>query len=215
MKIVQPCYEIVEPEVSLNQYRILRLLEAFGRVCYDSAGDGSLKTQSEFVRKIIDRGHLSVIEHLSVTVIASIDRGVSHEWVRHRIASYSQRSTRYCNEGKNGISFIKPVWMDSAPDDEIAEFQKDLEFCESLYNKWLVRWADPVTGKQFPERARYFLPNGLRTVLVATHNLREWRHIFELRDSKAAHPSMREIMHMIHEDFSRRAPIIFPSKESE
>lgn len=209
MEIVTPSYVIVEPDISLNQERILRLLEVFGKVCYQSKAGETPESGARFVRSIIDKGHESVVEHLSVTVIVQVDRGVSHEWVRHRIAAYSQESTRYCNYGKQGVRFIMPPWMANASIEERAEFALDLVNQEQLYLKWLHKWRNPETGKESPEKARYWLPQGVKTQLVATHNFREWRYIFRLRDAPKAHPQMREIMAWIHADFAARAPIIF------
>ncbi len=205
MELLKPSYEIIEPEISLDQNRILRLLERFGKVCYQSKPGETPESGAKFIRGIIDRGHESVIEHLSVTVIVSVDRGVSHEWVRHRIAAYSQESTRYCNYGKKGVRFIIPPWLS---EDDYSEFVRDAEVLEGLYLKWLKKWV--VDGKEQPQRARWFLPQGTRTQLVATHNLREWRHIFGLRDDPVhAHPQMVQIMHPLHVDFATRAPVIF------
>lgn len=209
MELVKPSYEIIEPEISLNQDRILRLLERFGKVCYQSKPGETAESGAKFIRSIIDRGHESVIEHLSVTVIVTVDRGVSHEWVRHRIAAYSQESTRYVNYGKRGCKFILPPWMENCSDAEFAEFATDAQLLEELYNKWLKRWADPATGKESPQKARWWLPQGTKTQLVATHNLREWRHIFFCRDDWRAHPQMVEIMHPIHVDFATLVPVVF------
>jgi thymidylate synthase (FAD) len=209
MELVKPGYEIMEPELMLDQTRILRLLERYGKVCYQSKPGETAESGAKFIRNIIDRGHESVIEHLGVTVIITCDRGVSHEWVRHRIASYSQESTRYCNYGKKGVRFIIPPWMIDAPEDEMQEFIHDAEIEEALYLKWLKIWADKGTGKERPEKARWWLPQGTKTQLVATHNLREWRHIFRLRDSEKAHPQMVEVMHPLHIEFAERVPVVF------
>jgi thymidylate synthase ThyX len=99
--------------------------------------------------------------------------------------------------------------MIDAPTDEMAEFVHDLCIEEELYLKWLKKWANKETGKESPEKARYWLPQGVKTQLVATHNLREWRHIFSLRDSPKAHPQMRELMAPLHADFASRVPTVF------
>ena len=208
MELVTPLYEIIEPEISLDQDRILKLLERFGRVCYQSKLGETSESGAKFIRGIIDRGHESVIEHLGVTVIITCDRGVSHEWVRHRIAAYSQESTRYCNYGKKGVRFIMPPWMLNATPGDMTDFIHDAEIEEKLYLKYLKKWADP-DGKERPEKARWWLPQGTKTQLVATHNFREWRHIFRLRDNEKAHPQMREVMHPLHLEFIDRVPVLF------
>jgi thymidylate synthase (FAD) len=206
MELIKPSFEIIEPDISLDQTRILTLLERYGKICYQSKPGETADSGARFIRGIIDRGHESVIEHLGATVIVTCDRGVSHEWVRHRIASYSQESTRYCNYGKKGVKFIIPPWV---TEEDMDEFILDAELEEMLYLKWLDKWADKDTGKQRPEKARFWLPQATVTRLVATHNFREWRHIFRLRDNEKAHPQMVEIMHPIHMEFARLVPVIF------
>jgi thymidylate synthase (FAD) len=102
-----------------------------------------------------------------------------------------------------------PPWID---ENDMPEFVADAEIVEKLYLKYLDKWAlnaGTPLAKQSPERARWWLPQGTRTQLVATHNLREWRWIFKLRDSVKAHPQMQEIMSPLHKDFATRVPVIF------
>jgi len=136
-----------------------------------------------------------VIEHAGVTVKFYCDRGVSHELVRHRLCAFSQESTRYCDY-LGGVSYIEPPW-------ELDESDKALlGLIEQHYQKKLKQG-------QSPQQARYFLPNGLKTEIVTTCNLREWRHIFKLRTAKAAHPQMREIMRPLLDEFKEQIPVIF------
>ncbi len=182
MEIVRPSYEIIEPDMSLDQERILRLLEQFGKICYQSKPGETSESSAKFICSIIDRGHESVIEHLCITVIVTCDRGVTHEWVRHRIASYSQESTRYCNYGKKGVRFIMPPWMLDSGYDEMTEFVHDLEIMEGLYLKYLKKWADKDKSrkKSVPIRPPYLgaflqvlkpnLSSGLTFVLVPSRS---------------------------------------------
>ena len=158
-----------------------------------------------FVRRIIDSGHHSVIEHVSASVRIVCDRGVTHELVRHRLASFSQESTRYCNygSGKFGreITVIRPYFWE-AGEREYTLWRRAMVAAESAYLGLLDAGATP-------QEARSVLPNSLKTEIVVTANFREWRHIFTLRTAKAAHPQMREIMLPLLAEFKRRIPIVF------
>lgn len=157
------------------------------------------------MKSILKNGHESVIEYEKISVRIICDRGVSHEIVRHRIASYSQESTRYCNYNKEKfgkeLTFIKPsFWSDDS-----VEYQLWIEMLnkiEKLYNTLMEMGVAP-------QEARSILPNCLKTEIVVTMNLREWRHFFRLRTSQRAHPQMRQISVMILESFKESMPIIF------
>lgn len=210
MKIVEPSVEIVD---KLDGGEILRKIELCGRVCYkseDKITDGSAE---RFVRSLIQRGHESVLEHVSFTVRFICDRGVSHEIVRHRIASYSQESTRYCNYSKDGfgreITVIKPCFCEY--DDNDPYYKKSQMFIE-----W--RYACKQAEEQYfamlelgatPQEARSVLPNSLKTEVVMTANLREWRHFLRLRTSPAAHPQMREVALMLLKQVQEKIPVVF------
>ena len=159
---------------------------------------------------IIARGHYSVIEHQSVTVRVICDRGVSHEIVRHRLASYTQESTRYCNysKGKYGgeITVIEPVFW-NRNDEKYKIWKSSLEQSEKAYNNLIELGASP-------QEARSVLPNSLKTEIVITMNLREWRHFFKLRAAESAHPQMQEIANPLLEKFQSLIPIIFDDIKS-
>jgi thymidylate synthase, flavin-dependent len=177
---------------------MLSRIEGAGRTCYKSEEKITTESAIPFVRRIIKSGHESVIEHEVLSVRFICDRAVTHEWVRHRLASFSQESTRYCDYGKMGIKFIIPS------DFELD--QDDLELLariEAHYNKCLNE------KHRSPQQARYFLPNGLKTEIVVTANLREWRHILRLRTSKAAHPDMRALMHPLLAHLVLTCPVFF------
>jgi thymidylate synthase (FAD) len=146
-----------------------------------------------------------VLEHISVTVKFVCDRGVSHEIVRHRLASYSQESTRYCNYSKgdfNGeITVIEPCFL--VPGTAGYDmWYKACQMAEQYYFS-MLDWGCT------PEEARAVLPNSLKTELVMTANLREWRHFFKLRASKAAHPQMRELTVPLLGEFKEKIPVVF------
>lgn len=202
MKIIEPNIEILD-EIDGN--RILQHLEKIGRVCYKSENNITETSAKEFIRRIIASGHESVIEHEKISVKIICDRGVSHEIVRHRIASYSQESTRYCNYSKEKfgkeLTFIKPCfWKENTVLYEI--WLKHMQEAENSYNTMIEQGA-------LPQEARSVLPNSLKTEIVVTMNLREWRHFFKLRTSERAHPQMREVAIKILQEFINRIPVIF------
>ena len=209
MNIINPRIEIIDTP---DYGEMLKKIERIGRVCYkseDKMTEGSAET---FVRSLIVRGHESVIEHQNITVKVICDRGVTHEIVRHRIASYSQESTRYCrysDEKFNGhITVIDPI----------TGFGWDLNDHrdEQKYHIWLNammdadrHYLDMIAVGATPQEARSVLPNSLKTEIVMTMNLRTWRHFIRLRDSKRAHPQMQEVAHMIGKEFAMRYPVFF------
>lgn len=202
MNIIEPSF-IIESHVDGDC--ILKQIEKAGRTAYKSEDKISNDSASKFIGSIIDRGHLSVIEHQSITVRVICDRGVTHEIVRHRIASYTQESTRYCNytKGKfgNQITVIKPCFWNEN-DEKYKIWKQTIEDIEKAYNELISLGATP-------QEARSILPNSLKTEIVVTMNLREWRHFFELRTASGAHPQMREIAIPLLHEFKKKVPVIF------
>ncbi len=222
MILIKPYFEIL----SCPNYFDVSLIEKAGRVCYKSEDKISDESYKEFFKSIIQRGHEAVLEHSQITVKFICDRGVSHELVRHRLASFCQESTRYCNYSKDKfnkqLTFIIPTWLqDSIPegdyfkvnhfDDErlyglnesIHLWMFNLYTIEDLYNRLvdLEKWT--------PGQARSILPNSLKTEVVMTANVREWRHILKLRTSKKAHEQMRELMIPLLYALQQRIPVLF------
>ncbi|EPR42745.1 thymidylate synthase, flavin-dependent [Desulfovibrio sp. X2] len=202
MRIVEPSFEIMhmaEPE------EVLRLLELAGRVCYKSEDRVAPGTAAPFIGRIVRSGHESVIEHASATVRFVCDRGVTHELVRHRLASYSQESTRYANYAKDRfgreITVIRP-WFWAEDDTRYALWTQAMQAAEDAYLALTDAGATP-------QEARSVLPNSLKTEIVMTANLREWRHVFRLRCDTPAHPQIRQVMLPLLAEFSRRLPVLF------
>ncbi|MEW5911894.1 MAG: FAD-dependent thymidylate synthase [Thermodesulfobacteriota bacterium] len=202
MRVISPWFEILflppGPEV-------LALIERAGRTCYKSEHLISHDSAAEFVRRIVASGHHSVIEHASATVRFICDRGVSHELVRHRLAAYSQESTRYANYSQerfgNQITVVRPMfWPEGS--EPYRQWEKAMLAAEAAYLELLALGAKP-------QEARAVLPNSLKTEVVMTANLREWRHVIDLRSSKAAHPQIRQLMLPLLDEFSRRVPVFF------
>lgn len=205
MQVVKPGTRILTP-VSKGGIKELQHLERIARVCYQSEDhitkDG--ESAKKLIRALIKSGHEAMLEHGSVSVWFRCDRGISHELVRHRVASFAQESTRYCNysKGKFGseLTFIRPFFFENT----------------WRYNAWLNQmqeaentYLELVNNGAKPEEARSVLPNSLKTSIVVTANYREWRHIFNLRCSPNAHPQMRELMLPLLDQFNARYPVLF------
>lgn len=202
MKIIAPSFEIL---TEINSNDILKKLERIGRVCYKSENRITDDSAKQFIRNLVSRGHESVIEHISITVKIICDRGISHEIVRHRIASYSQESTRYCNYSSgnfgNELTVIRPYfWEESS--EKYQVWLNSMKATEDAYIALIDLGATP-------QEARSVLPNSLKTEIVVTMNLREWRHFFKMRTDMHAHPQMREISIPILKEFQKQIPIIF------
>lgn len=183
----------------------LELIEKAGRTCYKSEDKIAPGTAEKLVNRLIASGHESVLEHVNITVRIVCDRGVSHELVRQRICSFSQESTRYANYAgakfNNEITVIKPFFWET----DLAKYNTWLTAmlaCEKAYLSLIAAGASA-------QEARSVLPNSLKTEVVMTTNIREWRHIFKLRCDKAAHPQMRQIMLPMLREFKERLPVFF------
>lgn len=202
MKTIEPSYVILS---ELDGEKILKNIELIGRVCYKSENKVTDLSSRRFVANILKNGHESVIEHETISVKFICDRGVSHEIVRHRIASFSQESTRYCNYTNdkfgNELTFIRPYFW-SNDDEKMRIWINCMETAEKSYN-------DLIKLGVKPQEARTILPNSLKTELIMTTNLREWRHFFKLRVSPQAHPQMRQVTCPLLEELKQRIPIVF------
>lgn len=237
MILVKPSHEILQ--ISENP---LQLIELAGRTCYKSEDKITKKSAERFVKMITRAGHHSVIEHAFVTVKIICDRGVSHEIVRHRLASYSQESTRYCNY-KGGVTFVIPPWCKELKEVEYPCGGLKEDYLYLYYVPWeseeikhpdipptnikdlpTKKWLESMWRAEdtyikllhegwSPQQARSVLPNSLKTEIVITANVREWRHIFTLRCHKASHPQMNEIMRPLHQKMKLFIPIIFDDIE--
>ena len=209
MKTINSGFEILTP---INGEEVLKHLERCGRVCYKSEDKITPDSAAKFITGIIKSSHETILEHYSVTVLIICDRGVSHEIVRHRLASYSQESTRYCNYSNdkfgNEITFIRPCFFKDGEEDLgnryfiwIHAMRKAEDFYFYLINLGVT-----------PQEARSVLPNSLKTEIVMTANLREWRHFFKLRalgTTGKPHPQMLEIAVPMLREFQRLIPVVF------
>lgn len=195
MKIINASHHIETP---IDGVEILKSIEKAGRICYKSEDRITDESAEVFVRKLIERGHESVLEHESITVRFVCDRSISHEIVRHRLASYSQESQRYVRYNGD-IEFINP----RMPNAKAYEAWQELcERAEETYKELLSYGVQP-------QQARSVLPNSTKTEIIMTANLREWRHFLRLRTSTAAHPQMRELTVPLLHELQRQIPVVF------
>ena len=208
MQIVKAGYEILDP---LNGEEILKKIERVARVCYKSEDKITEGSAEKMVRALIKSNHMAMLEHYSFSVKFICDRGVSHEIVRHRVASYAQESTRYCNYSKGNVgdvTFIRPCFFT----ENSVEMDNWVDSCmkaEQLYKDFIL------IGRT-PQEARSILPNSLKTEVVMTANLREWRHFLSLRacgSTGKPHPQMLEVAVPLLKELRERVPVVFDDLE--
>lgn len=208
MQIINAGYEILDP---LNGEEILKKIERVARVCYKSEEKIGEGTAEKMVRALVKSKHEAMLEHFSFSVKFIVDRGVSHELVRHRVASFAQESTRYCNYGHEGeITVIEPCfWSWSKDGIKYNEWLSACEMAESYYLSLLEMGATP-------QEVRAVLPNSLKTEVVMTANLREWRHFFSLRacgSTGKPHPQMLEVAVPLLKEVKSLIPVVFDDLE--
>ena len=200
MKVVQASYTIEAFTPDLE-----RVIEAAGRTAWKSEDRITDDSAGPFIQRIKNLRHESVLEHGAITVRIVCDRGVSHELVRHRVASFTQESTRYCNYAKGKfdgeITVVRPPFWEHGTERYYA-WEQLCETAERVYLNLLRLGSSP-------QEARSVLPNSLKTEVIVTANPREWRHIFALRCDRSAHPQMREVMLPLRDEFIHRWPSVF------
>lgn len=222
MILIKPSFEIMSDVSPLS---VLKRIEQAGRTCYKSKASDD--TCVPFVKMLIKRGHESVLEHESISVRVVCDRGVSHELVRHRIASFSQESTRYCNYSGE-ITFIIPPWVDVETGEyDVSTVKKFANSFNTKYSDWAwlsackqseTSYAALLTQGWTPQQARTTLNNSVKTEIVITQNLRQWRHFFKVRAlglTGEPHPQMLEIAVPMLANFKSLLPVIFDDLEGE
>lgn len=248
MKWIKQSHNI---HLHMEPKEMLKHIERCAKKCYQAEHNISETSYKTFVQKLIDNKHESTIEHISITVDFITSRGVTHELVRHRLCSFSQESTRYCNYTKdkfgNELTFIAPEFFDIKEepvnvDLSLVDNSTGLENETNKKSKWQSLVSSFFGNNKFskkykvntfdlfvlhakftelcynlminkmgktPQQAREILPNCLKTEISITANLREWRHILDLRCSKFAHPEMRALMFPLLEEFNDILPEIF------
>lgn len=205
MQAIKP-YTQIFPD--FDGQKILQKIELIGRKCYKSEDLIQEESAEKFVAGLIKRGHEAMLEHASITVLFVVDRGISHEIVRHRMASYAQESTRYCNYSKDKfgkeITVIIPPYLNYKSEGWNA-WVEEMKSAEKAYFAML-------DAGHTAQEARAVLPHGLKTELVMTANLREWRHFFKLRAANktgAAHPQMLEVTRPLLDELKQLVPVVF------
>lgn len=214
MNIIEPSFEVL---TEIDKDKILKTVERVGRTCYKSEDKITEGSSEKFVTGIINRGHEAVIEHYNITVILTNDRGVSHEEVRHRIASYAQESTRYCNySGDKFGNEITYIDIRGGIDLDPKMNKLPANVIEAIYDEWVYACLDAerhylkmIELGATPQIARSVLNNSTKTEIAITMNMREWRHFFKMRTSPASHPQMREIAIMLLNWFKENIPVFF------
>ena len=205
MKVVSENAYILSPDGELDGSAILKHLELCARTCYKSEDKISDESAAGIVRALIKSGHEAAIEHYSVTAKIICDRAVQNEIVRHRLSSFCVESSRYCNYSRGKfdgeITVVKPCFFDEGSE-EYAIWENAMHFAERAYMDLIALGAKP-------EEARDVLPLSLKTEVVMTANIREWRHFFKLRTSNAAHPQMRRVARMLLAQFKAQIPVVF------
>lgn len=231
MKLINPFYQILDLDFG---HEYLARIERAGRTCYKSEDNITGSSAEKFVSILISKGHESVLEHEKLSIQFVCDRGVSHEIVRHRLASFSQESTRYCNYAKdkfgNELTFIIPCWLDLSDgryllleDNGVFDTPDGVRTFADLMKSptnGLYHYLYSLSESEFayfrlirngwtPQQARSVLPNSLKTEIVVTANFREWRTILKQRTSTAAHPQMRQLMCPLLDELKAKIPVIF------
>ena len=204
MIIVKASYDILTPIDGLAE---LKAIERAARTCYKSESaiteDG--ESAKKLIRRLIEGGHEAMLEHSFLSVKFTVDRGVTHELVRHRLCSFAQESTRYCNYSKekfgHDVRFVIPYFFEDKPD--------AMEIWTDACARAEQAYFDLLDGDATPQEARTLLPNSTAAEIVMSGNYREWRHILRLRTAQTAHPQMREVMCQLGEELKRRLPVIF------
>lgn len=205
MQAIKPYTQIYK---DFDGQKVLQKIEAAARTCYKSEGKIQEGSAAKMVASLIKSGHEVMLEHASVTVKFVVDRGISHELVRHRLASFAQESTRYCNYSKDDfgseITFIIPEYLEYKSEGWNI-WKESMKQAEDAYFKMLDFGLSP-------QQARAVLPNSLKTEVVMTANLREWRHFFKLRalgTTGKPHPQMLEVAVPLLEDMKNLIPVVF------
>ena len=214
MRTVEAHVEFINPP----EYAVvLDTIERVGRTCYKSEDKITESSAEGFVRGLIKRGHVAMIEHGSVTLCFINDRGVSHEEVRHRIASYGQESTRYCNYSKEKfdgevtyIDIERGMELDATvsilPSDiKLAIIREWMQACLDAEEHYMTMLNLGAT----PQIARSVLNSSTKTEICITMNFREWRHFIRLRNDPTAHPQMREVAQQALDILYEKYPVFF------
>ena len=197
MEVIEQNHTIID---DLDGEKIIKKIELCGRNCYNSFDKIKEGSAEKLIHGLIKSGHESVLEHQSITVRLVTDRAVLAEITRHRMASFSVRSQRYCKYD-DGVAFVRPS--------TIKLGSKDYGDWYAACLQTEIAYKNARKNGLRPEQARAVLPNSTATVIYMTCNLREWRLIFRLRLDKAAHPDIRKLLLPVYEEMAKALPSVF------
>lgn len=212
MELIKPSHKILG---DVNGVELVEHIERCGRTAYKSEDKITPGSAEKFVAMLIKRGHLSCVEHSSIAVRFTVDRGCTHCLVRYRMSSFTQESTRYVNYRNRGLRFVIPPWINIEPG--VYEYSSVHDGSMNITGSI---WLDAMLASEYcynglvavgwtPEKARTVLPNSVAAEIVMTTNVREWRHFLSLEADKPAHPQMRELAQALLIDFKKRIPVLF------
>lgn len=207
MNLVTPYAKMTDVATLADGVNLLRKVERIGRVSHRSEDAQTETSWERFLKThVLERGDWSITEHASVTVDAVVDRGITHEWVRHRIGAYTQESTRFVNyEKKMPPSFILPPNLAT---DMRQSWENAIDQAEFSYKEMMRLGCAP-------QIARSVFPNALASRIVTTYNLRNWRHFFLMRTTREAHPQMRQVAIPLLQEFQAKIPVLYEDIEPE
>ena len=202
---------LVQPKIEVENYnpiQIMKNIERACRTCYRSENFITEESYKKLLKNCINRGHESVLEHEKITVRMTCDIGVYKDLTRHRFGSFSIESTRYCNYSKdkfdNNIKFIEPIYFD---DGDKGQLWADAMM--AIENQYMKMAAVGCT----PDEMRMILPHSTAAEVTMTANIREWRHILDLRTKKMTHPAIRQLLIPLLLKFKEDMPELFNSIE--
>lgn len=205
MKIIEPSIQIEK----VDYKQMMKNLERACRTCYRSEGKITEESYKTLLKNCINRGHESILEHEKITIRMTCDIGVYKDLTRHRIASFSIESTRYCNYGKdkfdNQIKFIKPVNIQEGTETYVGWYKT----CQAIEENYISMSNAGAT----PDQLRMILPHSTAAEVTMTANIREWKHIFSLRCTNHAHPAVEQVMIPLLLHFKKEMPEIFENIE--
>ena len=203
--------KIIEPILYIEDYNgkdIMKKIEKACRTCYRSEGLITEDSYKQLLENCINRGHESVLEHEKITIKMICDIGVYKDLTRHRFGSFSIESTRYCNYSKdkfnNEINFIKPIFAD-----ELNKFDIWKNTLQNIENAYMQM----VEAGCKPDEMRMILPHSTAAEVTMTANIREWKHILNLRTKKMTHPAVQQLMIPLLLNFKKNMPEIFKDIE--
>ncbi len=206
MRRVLSGFEIVDPRDSTDGVISLRKIERMARISHRTEERMTPDSWPRFIQAVVlEHGDWSVTEHSSATVIFTVNRGVTHELVRHRLFGFTQESTRFVNYAKDGYE-ARYIPSSAVTPCDYNEWVSDLRTIDQIYRKWLDRGYKPQT-------ARDFLPNALAADIAVTGNYRNWRHAFLMRTSKETHEDFRKVMIPLLAEFKQRIPLLYDDIE--